>query len=734
MKIATVAMGVGLSTFLMTGCGGTDPQNDPHAATLSGVAVDDLILDGKVSATKPDGSALAEGRTSKTDGSYQLKVSYEGAVVVSVTCDGDSQMLDPETNTTTECTGVDGLKSIATAAKDTAVTVNITPLTHIAYERAKALGEINASTIKTANAQIKSYFGIDPLAGDPTKGDYAKIAKAFGKAAHDNNVTFMEIVKGVAEDLKDGSADGSNATKRLVAAMRDKGITGVLVATGGTYTPPPATGDNGKSDLENAKALVNHLLAAYSVKGDPKGKVVDFAINEAKKIPSDFNSDNDLKALSSHHLRNMIEYTGKMYAEMLINGDSEAEKEVYAGQRSNAPGEVENLYRTVTISKKGDTAHYTISGVDTKDTKFSGDITLSVTGDIEIKDDMSNFFKDGKVTLALDGTLPVNSDDSSTAVITIKNLKVVLDASTEDNDHMLVLAELSGKVSTGADELNIGKITGRIAYHKDKNDNPAPDYIKLEQAKGTAKAAGLDFALNAKTGDYQQVKALKGKELPSGTYFSGLPANSGWLPTTLFVDGSVTDKNGTYLKATDSASLGDIADLDLYKFESMNEFDKGKLLGKLKAIIKSTIALKLPGETTPIVLSGKANNISTDKILGALGTFTYSDSDVNMDINATVTAKEYTKDEYHGYHIAIDTNSTDINRISMFGHVDEGEIDEKPDHLAVIKGKDGKKLGTVTGTYSGTGSCSVTTGACSETRVLSHLSAKFTDGSEIELK
>jgi len=84
--------------MMMTGCGGGGEDGDnlvaSSPATVYGVAVDDLILNGKVKAVDENNQTLAEGRTNSEDGSYTLKFAHQGVVIVNVSCDENSTMKD----------------------------------------------------------------------------------------------------------------------------------------------------------------------------------------------------------------------------------------------------------------------------------------------------------------------------------------------------------------------------------------------------------------------------------------------------------------------------------------------------------------------------------------------------------------------------------------------------------------------------------------------------------------
>ncbi|WP_296824512.1 hypothetical protein, partial [Sulfurovum sp.] len=146
-SIATVAL------LSLVGCGGGGPVEDaaPKSAKINGTAVDDLILNGIVTAKTPSGTVLAEGRTSTTDGSYALNVAHTGIVLVNVTCeDGNSTMLNPTTNTRQACGSDVTLNSLADVQAGVDQTVHISPLTQIVYQRAEAQAGDNIASVTAA--------------------------------------------------------------------------------------------------------------------------------------------------------------------------------------------------------------------------------------------------------------------------------------------------------------------------------------------------------------------------------------------------------------------------------------------------------------------------------------------------------------------------------------------------------------------------------------------------------
>ena len=221
--------------------GADDNASGSQGSVLSGVAVDDLILDGIVTVypVHDRTAVLATGRTSTTDGSYTVQVSHVGVVVVEVTCDGRSQLFNPVTQDTKACQDVTLHAAAAVSQQTERIKVPVTPATEIMTQRLEALGGTPAN-LRQAKEEVKTLFGVDPLAADPTGGAYAKVIDAFHKAAEGANKSVAEVVEEVADDLKDGEAGDDTGTTALVAqAMREQNLTGALAESNGTVTFDP---------------------------------------------------------------------------------------------------------------------------------------------------------------------------------------------------------------------------------------------------------------------------------------------------------------------------------------------------------------------------------------------------------------------------------------------------------------------------------------------------------------
>lgn len=219
----------------LTGCG---DSHGPAGTQLQGVAIDDLIVNGVVTAYDANDRShiLANGRTGADDGFYTLSVSHDGVVIVEVTCDAESRLLNPENGEKRVCRDV----TLHTAAEvkpgSDPVVVNATPLSEATVARMLALG-VSPENLEKAKEEVKTLFGVDPLADDPRKGSYAKVLDAFGDVAAQSGKSVMEVTAEVAEDLKDGDAGDLPVMTRLAQAMKEQNLTNNLAENNGTFSP-----------------------------------------------------------------------------------------------------------------------------------------------------------------------------------------------------------------------------------------------------------------------------------------------------------------------------------------------------------------------------------------------------------------------------------------------------------------------------------------------------------------
>jgi hypothetical protein len=194
MKVRSlIGVGMSLAVLAMFGCGG---GGSPAATTvLSGMASKGPIRAGtvKVFAVRDgvqDSAPLAQGDTD-AGGNYTIDVgSYKGAVVVEVT--GGSYS-DEVSGTTVNLKMP--LRAVFADASTGRKTVAVTPLTELAYKKAKGDGpKLTAAVINAANASIAASFNLKDIVatlpelfavGEDQK-KYAAACGSFAQLVNDN--------------------------------------------------------------------------------------------------------------------------------------------------------------------------------------------------------------------------------------------------------------------------------------------------------------------------------------------------------------------------------------------------------------------------------------------------------------------------------------------------------------------------------------------------------------------
>src|SRR6185369_1625737 len=191
-----------LAVLALSGCGGggggggetpvTPVTVPPQATTLTGMASKGPIQAGTVKAfavsfgavdtSKPIGQGVTDG-----SGNYLLDIGqYKGPVLMEVT---GGTFSDEVSGTTV--TLKTPMRAIFTNVTTGTKKVAITPITELAFRKAKGSGPLTADTISSANAGVATIFGLKdivsilPDAG-ALNGDQKKYAAACG--------TFSQLV------------------------------------------------------------------------------------------------------------------------------------------------------------------------------------------------------------------------------------------------------------------------------------------------------------------------------------------------------------------------------------------------------------------------------------------------------------------------------------------------------------------------------------------------------------
>ncbi len=300
-----------LLAIALVGCGGTSgskDKSDDHQIQISGVAVDDVIVNGDVVAF-PVGKSdeiLARGKTDN-QGNYSFKVSHEGVVVVKVTCGDEGKMLDPETNKTQQCEQNLALRSAASVSKESDdVKINISPVSELLVSHMEnKLGSSKdaVSAFKEAREEVGQVFDVDPVKENPLQNrKYKQTVKSFRKLADTKHTTLKEVIDDLNDDLSDGvTGDDNSVAVDLANVMIDEGFVSTLTQKKGkvkVQIPEKDTNPNPKpqpkpvspeeqlkADIKASKAFFDDLRTqAMSVVDYNQSGTPGFLDIEAEKL------------------------------------------------------------------------------------------------------------------------------------------------------------------------------------------------------------------------------------------------------------------------------------------------------------------------------------------------------------------------------------------------------------------------------------------------------------------
>jgi len=472
----------------IVGCGGggaTADVDNQKSSKVTGVAVDDLILNGVVTVTDEANKTLATGRTSSTDGSYTLNVSHKGAVAVVVSCDDNSSMLNPDTNATMPCPTNVLLHSMATLdGTDAPVNVNISPLTEVAYTRAMAIanGKLTEDSIQSARNQVALAFGVDPISTNPvTNSTYKGVIGAIHKVAESQeDKSVMDVTSNLAEAFEDGVVETSEAdVSDIVKDIKDRNITTLISENNGSITLPdnPASLD----DIADAKAFAKELRTQVD-------SVKKFAKDEATEIDKAFND----MAINMEYIGTVADNIGELI------------DTIYENEITSINDVHLSANRTISVTKTGAGAFsYTIEE-DSKKWKGTVSFPESIVGDTA-EDEL---YKTQNLKFVIKGELPVDK------VNKVDTQKVSLDTIVKIKSGKGATITIKGKIDTKGDVLEVKTASLELGYIKGKADEngvvePQFNYIKVNKIdlEGVAGGYTIDGILDI--GSYVQNTYMK---------------------------------------------------------------------------------------------------------------------------------------------------------------------------------------------------------------------------------
>ena len=485
------------AVMILTACGGgggTDVVfTQPENIAVSGTAVDDLILNGKVKVLKPDNALLVEGRTSATNGTYTLNVAnYTGATVVNVTCDSDSKIL---VGTTEEACPADlNLNSVANI-NGTAVTINISPLTDIVYQRAVSIGggQITEDSVTDASNEISLMFGVDPIQNDPTTGTYAAIIDAFHAVADaDPERDLFDVIDDFVVDVNDGVVDNSAA---LIDALEAENITNPLTESGDTgYVIPsnPASNDDVAEVKEMVQALRTQVTTLKEY-GDSEADAIGVALEStAIDIGS---ATNDILAIAD------------LITQARENGDN-----TLSGVIEEGIGYVgDNLamipMKTVVVTQSAaNPDNWTYTMALNSGESYAGEMSMPALPE-GIEYDFTT------LNGAFSGNLPYKSDtDYFNPVPNIQTQKVALTLALSKTTAGANVVLTDYTIENSDNTVSIDSLTGSVSYSEptDPDADPIFNYVKLDAV-----------TLTANVGDYTATGTLSVPEYAVNTSLEG---------------------------------------------------------------------------------------------------------------------------------------------------------------------------------------------------------------------
>lgn len=510
---ASTVLVVGI--ILFAGCGGGGSggtyNSESESSTIQGKAVDDLILNGIITVEDKYGNKLTEDRTNKTDGTYKLEVNYDGIVFLNVSCDENTTMYNPETNQTGNCPEGLMLHSLAKAAPGTDQNVSISPLTEAAYKRSLVLADnnqskINESSLEQARSEIGLIFGIDPIAKDPTEGDYAKIINALHKAAEDSNISVFKLTQELAEELADGDANAGNenAVAAVTSKLKDENISNNLVEYNGTYAPPSNVAN--LSDVEQAKAMFNELRTeAMSVVDYKKSGTPGFLDTESQNFNKELNN-------VTININTIGEVLNIFYSDIEYIQENGLET-------GNILTKTDNTFKWSEVGENGE--------------NYNGTITVPTS----ILNGTVDFNSFTTLNIEVNGTFPTELyySDSGPVASGTQNFQGSVTITKNSEGANITLA---GTVSSNGATFMLNKASGEIGYSEINTTNSEPDYFKLNSIIVKGNDSNYTIDGNITVNNYVQNETLKNDSPDKIT-------NSGWLPNSISFAGVISRNDKT---------------------------------------------------------------------------------------------------------------------------------------------------------------------------------------------
>ena len=500
MKKSYLALSaIAFTTLMMSGCSkdGSSSKDDTEVtnAKLSGVAVDELILNGLVKVTDVAGNELQTGRTSNADGSYELQLSeYTGVTVLSVSCDADSELLKAD-NTKVACPTNTLLRSVATVNSGVEeLTVHISPLTEIVYAQAVERSGGDVASLSTENIQaskdvVGQMFGFDPLATNPVTNTLASSAIASMNTLADANssLTMMDLVEQLADELADGEANGAadETLQLLVAQMKEDNIENALVDNNGTIVDVQPTDPTVFDKITASRLFFEELRTqGYSVANQNGTGFLDVEADAMGETLDSITLDTEYLAGA---VSTMIEAIMQAEDENTSTADLTIPN-TWASAGGTDPQIVGTLERDSAVRTNWT---YTF-GTASSSNLWSGMITMPIEDVQEANETLLQDFT--TLAVSISGTLPLDQNSTDAA----QRFTVNLDAELTKKTFGASFA-MDANITDNADvELALSNVTADIGYSFNASNELVPSYAKpyTMTVQGRVKHYTLDGSLN----------------------------------------------------------------------------------------------------------------------------------------------------------------------------------------------------------------------------------------------
>ena len=246
VMLASGMLAVGLSACGGGGGGGQASGGGgppPPSATISGVAGKGLLLNAIVSfypiSNGVAGStAITTVRTDSKTGAFSATVSASGPVLVAVTADSQTQMLDELSGSPVAAPGNLALHTVLDSVTGVSKGIAVSALTEMAYQTANAAsGGLTAANSDAAFTAVDNLFlgGAPGLYTQPVDvADYKNAPAANQELAKLSTAVAVAANQGTATDASGTACNGSSYGARLVCAISGLGN---LVANGTSSSP-----------------------------------------------------------------------------------------------------------------------------------------------------------------------------------------------------------------------------------------------------------------------------------------------------------------------------------------------------------------------------------------------------------------------------------------------------------------------------------------------------------------